>query len=304
MGRQTSGQANKWTKNQIGTSASQWRQGSDLQQVLDDRCSSTAAAMAAPSEVAVPLPSSSRATRLAGVALFRAAAVSASSTKKVDWPDMTSSLAPMRTKTASTGVRLREWAGTQAPIWAITAARHTCGQGDKHVHMCSQPCVSGKALKPAAYWFPKHSIAQWRMEAKLEDCIIMMECDCLHTGPMLKRPCGFARMGFMSLSTCVRSTWTVFVFRGSHCDAQVHRLILSSPQTFGAVKHTGESTLSAFLAHHVCTFTTRALMPHSPSCHRVKALEGEFTAQVDCSSSGGVEVLWRDKLIHKCRKSG
>lgn len=107
-------------------------QVADLQRVFADRCSSTAAAMAAPSEVAVPLPSSSKATRLAGVALFRAAAVSASSTKNVDWPDMTSSLAPMRTKMASTGVRVREWAGTQAPTWAIRAARHTCVETEKH----------------------------------------------------------------------------------------------------------------------------------------------------------------------------
>lgn len=96
-----------------------------LQQVLAERCSSTAAAIAAPSEVAVPLPSSSSATKLAGVARLRAAAVSASSTKKVDCPDMTSSLAPMRTKIASTGVRVREWAGTHAPTCAIKAARHT-----------------------------------------------------------------------------------------------------------------------------------------------------------------------------------
>ena len=96
-----------------------------LQQVLAERCSSTAAAMAAPSEVAVPLPSSSSATKLAGVARLSAAAVSASSTKKVDCPDMTSSLAPMRTKIASTGVRVREWAGTHAPTCAIKAARHT-----------------------------------------------------------------------------------------------------------------------------------------------------------------------------------
>jgi len=97
----------------------------NLQQVFAERWSSTAAAIAAPSDVAVPRPSSSRATRLAGVALLRAAAVSASSTKKVDWPDMTSSLAPMRTKIASTGVRVREWAGTHAPTWAMRAARHT-----------------------------------------------------------------------------------------------------------------------------------------------------------------------------------
>ncbi len=43
----------------------------------------TAAAMAAPSVVAVPRPNSSRATRLALVALFRAAAVSMSSTRNV-----------------------------------------------------------------------------------------------------------------------------------------------------------------------------------------------------------------------------
>ena len=55
-----------------------------LHAVFVERCSKTAAAIAAPSEVPVPRPSSSSAIRLAGVALCKAAAVSASSTKKVD----------------------------------------------------------------------------------------------------------------------------------------------------------------------------------------------------------------------------
>eukprot|EP00959_Pyramimonas_sp_CCMP1952_P013290 280420-Pyramimonas_sp.AAC.2 len=37
------------------------------------------------------------------------------------------SLAPMRTKTASTGLKAKLSAGTSAPICAITVARHTCG---------------------------------------------------------------------------------------------------------------------------------------------------------------------------------
>ena len=124
----------------------------NLQEVFAERWSSTAAAIAAPSHVAVPRPSSSRATRLAGVALLRAAAVSASSTKKVDWPDMTSSLAPMRTKIASTGVRVREWAGTHAPTWAMRAARHTCTTCTQFVtlhwpYICCKKC---KAATPQA----------------------------------------------------------------------------------------------------------------------------------------------------------
>lgn len=49
------------------------------------------------------------------VALLRAAAVSESSTKKVDWPSRMASRAPIRTKTASTGVSCKLAAGTQAP---------------------------------------------------------------------------------------------------------------------------------------------------------------------------------------------
>ncbi len=56
----------------------------DLQQVLLERKCKTADAIAAPSTVEVPLPSSSSATRLRHVARLRAAAVSVSSTKKVD----------------------------------------------------------------------------------------------------------------------------------------------------------------------------------------------------------------------------
>mmetsp|Transcript_21648 Transcript_21648/g.60053 ORF Transcript_21648/g.60053 Transcript_21648/m.60053 type:complete len:228 (-) Transcript_21648:1265-1948(-) len=87
---------------------------------------STAEAMAAPSRVAVPRPSSSNATSDLLVALWSIAAVSASSTKNVDWPVMMWSLAPMRTKMASTGERVRLSAGTQPPICASKAARHTC----------------------------------------------------------------------------------------------------------------------------------------------------------------------------------
>ena len=49
---------------------------------------------------------------------------------------------------------------------------------------------------------------------------------------------------------------------------------------------------------------THRSLPHPLSCHRWRALDVEFDAQVDCSSSGGVEVLLRDQLIHKCRGSG
>ena len=124
------------------------------QRIAEDRCCRTADAMAAPSEVEVPRPNSSRATRLRLVARFRADAVSVSSTKNVDckpdicwchafqyyqkrlgadccclltrtWPEMMKSRAPVRTKMASTGVSSSDLAGTQAPTWASKAARHT-----------------------------------------------------------------------------------------------------------------------------------------------------------------------------------
>ena len=56
-----------------------------LQPIFAVKCSSTAAAIAPPSVVAVPRPSSSSATRLHAVAWLSAAAVSSSSTRNVDW---------------------------------------------------------------------------------------------------------------------------------------------------------------------------------------------------------------------------
>lgn len=41
-------------------------------------------------------------------------------------PEIMESLAPMRTKMASTGVSSKDLAGTKAPTWASRAARQTC----------------------------------------------------------------------------------------------------------------------------------------------------------------------------------
>ena len=86
--------------------------------------SETADAMAAPSLVAVPLPSSSRATSECRVTPRSIAAVSPSSTMNVDCPAPTSSLAPARTKTASAADIRNDAAGTSAPTCARIAARH------------------------------------------------------------------------------------------------------------------------------------------------------------------------------------
>jgi hypothetical protein len=53
-------------------------------------------------------------------------AVSESSTRKVDWPSMMWSLAPMRTNTASTGDSDTHSAGIQAPTCARMVAMQTC----------------------------------------------------------------------------------------------------------------------------------------------------------------------------------
>mmetsp|Transcript_6924 Transcript_6924/g.29508 ORF Transcript_6924/g.29508 Transcript_6924/m.29508 type:complete len:356 (-) Transcript_6924:195-1262(-) len=81
--------------------------------------------MAKPSEVLVPRPSSSSATRLSRVHRRSMLAVSESSTMNVERPPATSSRAPMRTYTASHADIVSDFAGTSAPTCAITAARHT-----------------------------------------------------------------------------------------------------------------------------------------------------------------------------------
>ena len=75
-------------------------------------CSSTACAIATPSCVLVPRPSSSRITSERGVACLRMSEVSESSTMKVDSPESMLSKAPMRVKTASSMPRRAEVAGT------------------------------------------------------------------------------------------------------------------------------------------------------------------------------------------------
>mmetsp|Transcript_720 Transcript_720/g.3022 ORF Transcript_720/g.3022 Transcript_720/m.3022 type:complete len:240 (+) Transcript_720:835-1554(+) len=90
------------------------------------RCDATAHAMAVPSAVAVPLPSSSSATREFVVARRSIAPVSLSSTMNVDCPPAKLSLAPMRTKTASIAVISNLAAGTSAPTCAMIAAKQTC----------------------------------------------------------------------------------------------------------------------------------------------------------------------------------
>lgn len=65
-----------------------------------------------PSNVDVPLPSSSNITNEEDVASFRMLAVSCSSTMNVDCPPMMLSLAPIRVKIRSMAVNLHELAGT------------------------------------------------------------------------------------------------------------------------------------------------------------------------------------------------
>jgi hypothetical protein len=71
-----------------------------------------------------PTYTSGRAHRVAHASM---AAVSDSSTKKVDWPIMMWSFAPMRTKIASAGESVTAAAGSHAPTCASSVARHTCG---------------------------------------------------------------------------------------------------------------------------------------------------------------------------------
>ncbi|OQC71357.1 MAG: hypothetical protein BWX45_01194 [Deltaproteobacteria bacterium ADurb.Bin002] len=79
-----------------------------------------------PSNVEVPRPTSSRMTRLRGVASVRICAVSIISTINVLWPLTRLSDAPIRVKILSTTpMRARE-AGTKLPICARSTIRATC----------------------------------------------------------------------------------------------------------------------------------------------------------------------------------
>ena len=82
------------------------------------RSSTTAHAMASPSNVEVPRPTSSSSTRLRGVTLLRIDAASTISTRNVDWPRARLSCAPTRVNTRSITPMRAERAGTQAPICA------------------------------------------------------------------------------------------------------------------------------------------------------------------------------------------
>ena len=74
----------------------------------------------------VPLPTSSSTIRLRFVALFRMFAVSFISTMNVEFPRVSSSLAPTRVKIRSTTPILASFAGTKLPICAIRAVSATC----------------------------------------------------------------------------------------------------------------------------------------------------------------------------------
>src|SRR5579875_3921030 len=82
--------------------------------MLDDR-----QAMERPSKVAVPRPTSSSRTRLAGVAVLRMAATSLISTRNVERPRARLSEAPMRVKMRSTRGKRASVAGTKLPICAM-----------------------------------------------------------------------------------------------------------------------------------------------------------------------------------------
>ena len=87
--------------------------------------STTARAMLMPSKVLVPLPISSRITRLSFVAYFKICATSFISTIKVLCPLTRSSLAPMRVKMRSTGENVISFAGTKLPLCAMSVKRAT-----------------------------------------------------------------------------------------------------------------------------------------------------------------------------------
>ena len=95
-------------------------------------------AQAYPSKVEVPLPSSSRTTKLSGVAWRRMDAVSAHSTRNVDSPVMMRSDAPSRVKIRSARVKQQAAAGTLHP----TCDHHACRLG------CSWECFRFHSLEP------------------------------------------------------------------------------------------------------------------------------------------------------------
>jgi len=82
-------------------------------------CSATALAMLTPSNVEVPLPTSSRITRLSGVAFLSISETSLISTMNVLCPAVRSSEAPTLVKILSTTDIFAELAGTNEPICAI-----------------------------------------------------------------------------------------------------------------------------------------------------------------------------------------
>ena len=86
---------------------------------LPCRYSSTAFAIEHPSTVLVPLPISSRMTRLFGVMLLRMFASSSISTKNVLWPLARSSNAPTRVKIRSMIPMRAERAETKLPACAM-----------------------------------------------------------------------------------------------------------------------------------------------------------------------------------------
>ena len=74
----------------------------------------------------VPRPISSSRIRERGVMLLRMAAVSSISTMKVDSPREMLSEAPTRVNILSNRLMCADLAGTNEPIWAITAIRAVC----------------------------------------------------------------------------------------------------------------------------------------------------------------------------------
>ena len=88
-------------------------------------CSATARAMLTPSNVEVPRPTSSRITRLSGVAFRSISDTSLISTMNVDCPAVRSSEAPTRVNILSTTDIFAESAGTKLPICAINTMRAT-----------------------------------------------------------------------------------------------------------------------------------------------------------------------------------
>ena len=85
--------------------------------------SNTLTAIASPSKVLVPRPSSSMTIKLWLVACVRIVFVSSISQKNVDFPLIMLSLAPSRVNILSTGESVIDIEGTNVPIWAsITAS--------------------------------------------------------------------------------------------------------------------------------------------------------------------------------------